>query len=217
MNKKILFLIVGLVAVGIVVYSLSSSLVSTSPPSTASPSSGDYATQLISARREKDEYFRSSEESPLSPADKAAFGGLVYFEPDASWVVKARLTKFDTGREMMINMTKGEVEKYRPFGKALFERDGQVHSLLLLKASESDNIFLIFKDLSNQTDTYGGGRYLDIPASAVSGDSLTIDFNLSYNPFCAYNHEFTCPVPPDENKLKIAVRAGEKRWPIKDL
>lgn len=213
LNKKVLVLFIGLAVVGILVYSLNGSLVQTPAPQATSSPTGTYVAQIQAARKAKNEYFRTSPESPLLPADKTGFGGLVYFAPDSAFRIKARLTKFETSREMMVNMTKGEVEKYRPFGKALFEREGQIHTLLLLKASEGEDIFLIFKDLTNQSETYDGGRYLDIPATAVEGDSLTIDFNLSYNPFCAYNYEYTCPVPPAENHLKLAIRAGEKRWP----
>lgn len=212
MKNKWLLVGVAFAALLIVVFSVLDTQQSTNNE-TVAPPAVSYYEQLRQARQAKDKVFRSSEESPILNEVRANFKGLTYFEPDSSFRIKARLTKFETGTEMNVKMTKGELEKYRPFGKAMFEREGQIYTLLLLKSSGNEEaIFLIFKDLTNGKETYGGGRYLDIPLSAVAGDSLTLDFNLCYNPFCAYNYEYTCPIPPEENHLKIAIRAGEKQF-----
>jgi uncharacterized protein (DUF1684 family) len=114
-------------------------------------------------------------------------------------------------------MTGGEAEYFIKYGYATFKLKDKSHKLLLLlqlnNEDEKDKLFLPFTDKTNGFETYGGGRYLDLDLE--KDDQLIIDFNFAYNPFCAYNDNYTCPVPPAENQLDIEIKAGEKEY-VKD-
>lgn len=166
-----------------------------------------YAVGIKDFRSNKDASMKNAKDSPIE--DKENFKGLHYFEVDPKFKVIAQLDRFKTGQQFTVSMSGGETEEYEPFGNATFEIDGQKCALKLFK-SENNLLFVPFKDKTNGTETYGGGRYLDVEMTAINGTEIELDFNKSYLPFCAYNHSFTCPVPPAENTLQIAVKAGEK-------
>jgi uncharacterized protein len=166
-----------------------------------------YMTGIENFRSDKDASMKTSKESPIE--DKANFKGLHYYYADPKFKVKAELDRFKSGQKFTVSMSGGTTEEYEPFGNATFEIDGQKCALKLFK-SEGNLLFIPFKDKTNGTETYGGGRYLDVDMSAINGTQIDLDFNKCYLPFCAYNHSFTCPVPPVENTLQIAVKAGEK-------
>jgi uncharacterized protein (DUF1684 family) len=106
-------------------------------------------------------------------------------------------------------MTDGTTEKLILFGK--IKADIQAFSVTLtLYQRENGDFFLPFKDKSAPKETYGGGRFLDLPLTTVKNNRLRVDFNLAYNPYCAYNEDFACPIPPAENTLPIRIEAGEK-------
>jgi len=117
-------------------------------------------------------------------------------------------------RKMLeLPMTDGSVERYLRHSFAEFELKGESVRLLLLQAAdETDkkNFFLAFADDTSGGESYGGGRYLNLRQDGQQ--SITIDFNLAYNPYCAYNPDFACPIPPKENILDIPIRAGEKNY-----
>ena len=117
-------------------------------------------------------------------------------------------------RKMLeLPMTDGSVERYLRHSFAEFELMGESVRLLLLQAAdETDkrNFFLAFADDTSGRESYGGGRYLNLRQDGQQ--SITIDFNLAYNPYCAYNPDFACPIPPKENILDIPIRAGEKNY-----
>ncbi len=112
-----------------------------------------------------------------------------------------------------VPLTDGSTERYVEHSFAEFELGGKTNKVLLLQAvSESDmkNFFLAFADQTSGKETYGGGRYLNVRQDGKN--SITLDFNLAFNPYCAYNPEFACPLPPKENILDIAIEAGEKNY-----
>jgi uncharacterized protein (DUF1684 family) len=108
-----------------------------------------------------------------------------------------------------LKMTDGTTEKLILFGNIKGEIGGFTVSLILYQ-HEDGNFFLPFKDKTAPTETYGGGRFLDLPLTNVKNNRLRVDFNLAYNPYCAYNEDFACPIPPAENTLPIRIEAGEK-------
>jgi uncharacterized protein len=166
-----------------------------------------YKQELSQKRVEKDEFYRTSPASPI--VDKAKFKGLTYFEADPAYRVTARLELFaDKTQKMVVTLTDGSEEVYEKYAHAVFSLQGEICRLLLLK--HDNTLSILFKDETSGKETYGGGRYVDIPADKVEGNSMVIDFNTAYNPYCVFNHEYACPLPPTENKLPIAVRAGEK-------
>jgi len=166
-----------------------------------------YRRELAEERRYKDNHFRTSAESPIT--DKAAFRGLVYFDADPAYRVTARIEPFaDKTQKLVVKLTDGSEEVYEKYAHAVFSLQGEVCRVLLLKHDKT--LSLLFKDATNGKDTYGGGRYIDMEEDQVKDNRLVIDFNVAYNPFCAYNHTYACPLPPAENTLPVAVRAGEK-------
>ncbi|WP_246439854.1 DUF1684 domain-containing protein [Rhabdobacter roseus] len=167
----------------------------------------EYARQLRRDREEKDELFHHSNDSPIT--DKGTFKGLSYFEPDLSYRVRAALVPYTAeDKELKITYTDGTVETFERLFYADFFLDNEPQRLLLLKNEGTVSVF--FRDATSGSETYGGGRYLDFTTAEVGSDSLVLDFNEAYNPYCAYNPSFACPLPPAENTLRVAIRAGEK-------
>lgn len=145
---------------------------------------------------------------------------LDYFKPSASWRVRADVTLTPDEEPFDMTTYSGLKRSYRKWGVANFSIQGQKQRLALYEnmAHQSnpiyrDYLFLPFRDLTNGESTYGGGRYIDLTKSALNTDgTIIIDFNLCYNPLCAYSEGFNCPIPPKENHLEIAVMAGEKKY-----
>jgi uncharacterized protein len=203
-NKVFLFTI-GIAVLAMVVSMIISA--DLSQPEPVQTQESIYDIGIKDFRSNKDASMKNSKDSPIE--DKENFKGLNYFGVDAKFKVIAQLDRFKTGQKFTVSMSGGETEEYEPFGNATFEIDGLKCALKLFK-SENNLLFVPFKDKTNGTETYGGGRYLDVEMTAINGTEIELDFNKSYLPFCAYNHSFTCPVPPTENSLQIAVKAGEK-------
>jgi uncharacterized protein len=152
-------------------------------------------------------------DSPLSGSQKSELKELEYYTIDPAYKVRAKMIPVEDRKMIELPMTDGTVEKYLRHSFAEFELNGQKTKLLLLQAAkESDkrNFFLAFADATSGEETYGGGRYLNLRQDGKN--SITIDFNLSYNPYCAYNPDFACPLPPKENILEMPIRAGEKDY-----
>lgn len=179
------------------------------PPSDANDSVDptEYAAKITQERSDKDDLFRTSDESPIT--DKQNFLGLSYFAPDLKYRVRAVFTPFaGDDKEVKINYTDGTTDTYQKIGYAVFKIDEKENKLLLLEHEGS--VSLLFKDATSGKETYGGGRYLDFPLSDIKGNSFILDFNKVYNPYCVYSPSYACPLPPAENTLTISVEAGEK-------
>lgn len=167
-----------------------------------------YRAELQAERVKKDNYMRTNAESPIP--DKAAFKGLSYFEADPSFRMLAKLEPFPEGQteKLVIKLTDGSDEIYEKYAHATFTLDGKECRLLVLKFQNS--LSVLFQDATSGQETYGGGRYIDIEPKTVANNQMVIDFNAAYNPYCAYNPTYACPLPPPENKLPVAVKAGER-------
>ncbi len=179
-----------------------------------------YTQKIERERASKDSLFRIPESSPLpSLSAMDTFRGLIYFPIDSQYRVKAYFEKIE-GAEPFRMQSTGEIEDiYLPYARLHFKIKGEeaqltaYQNLRLLKDEEyQDFLFVPFRDSTSGRQSYGGGRYLDL--RIPQGDSMVLDFNLAYNPYCAYNYEYSCPVPPEENTLDMAIRAGEKNFPI---
>lgn len=167
----------------------------------------EYFMSIKNLRNEKDLYFKKDTASPIK--DKLNFKGLKYFEVNPVYKITGKIDKVTSGQTINISMTGGEVEEYEAYGNVSFEIEGVKCVLKIFKTPEG-NLFLPFKDLTSNKETYGAGRYLDFGVNDVKDNQITIDFNKAYHPYCAYNQTFTCPVPPAENFLNVALKAGEK-------
>ena len=167
-------------------------------------------------RTTRDKSFRKANESPLKKEDFVNFKGLEYFDANEKYVVKAKLEKTADAQFFMLPTSIGTTRKYFKYGVLTFELDGKSQTLNAYQSESAvkkkdTSLFIPFRDLTNGTETYGAGRYLDIRIPA--GDEAILDFNRAYNPNCAYgSNEYSCPVPPRENFLQVKILAGEKKF-----
>lgn len=161
--------------------------------------------ELADFRRSKDEFFARSHQSPLAHGDQHGFAGLRYFEPNPDLVFELPVEAGD-GAELTVETSDGQQRTYRRAGMVEFEVDGEAVSLALYDSGHP-GFFVPFRDATSGKETYGAGRYLDIRPS--EDGTITLDFNYAYNPFCAYDPAYSCPLPPVENWLAVPIRAGE--------
>lgn len=157
---------------------------------------------------------KTSNESPFLK-DSIPFEGLNYFPIDETYRVKANLQSIDKKKVVLLATSDGLEQKYLEYAFAEFQLNGNSNKLLILEVMDNGpqrgKLFLAFADETSGVDTYGAGRYLDVK-KVPAATSVILDFNLAYNPYCAYNDSYSCPFPPRENILKVAIRAGEKNY-----
>jgi hypothetical protein len=163
-------------------------------------------SELDEFRREKDQFFGESHHSPLLPEQRQDFSGLNYFPENPKLRLEVEVEPFEQQDQIQIQTNTGDVRTYRRYGRFEFEVDGQPAQLTILE--NEDGFFLPFVDSQSGEITYGAGRYLE--PTPIPGGKFEIDFNLAYNPYCAYNERWSCPITPPENRLKVPIRAGEK-------
>ncbi len=172
-----------------------------------------YVEKIERERERQFKFLRFNPESPLSTEQKNELNALSFYPINIDYRIRAKMVPAEDRRVVEIPMTDGTIEKYIKHSYAEFELKGEKQRLLLLQAvSEVDkrNFFLAYADETSGVDTYGGGRYLNLRQDGKS--SVLIDFNLAYNPYCAYNPDYACPLPPKENIMNIAIEAGEKDY-----
>jgi uncharacterized protein (DUF1684 family) len=167
-------------------------------------------TELENFRRDKDEFFGRDHRAPLTSRQQRNFSGLEYFPENLALVVKAKIDRNVKPGVVRMETTKGREQTYSRYGVVQFQVDGDATQVTLYASEGSHELFLPFRDATSGKETYGAGRYLDLH---VHGDEILIDFNYAYNPYCAYNPDWSCPLPPAENWLKVPIRAGEKSFP----
>lgn len=163
-------------------------------------------TELETFRARKDEFFQAHPNSPLSPEEQKDFGGLVYFPEHPDLRFDVVVEPFEEQATITMQTSTGDAQAFVRYGRFTFTVDGQ-EAQLTVYANEQ-GIFLPFADALAGSETYGAGRYLE--PEPLGDGRLHVDFNLAYNPYCAYNDAWSCPITPLENRLKVAIRAGEK-------
>jgi len=169
-----------------------------------------YEELVNKARQEKDEFFKHSKHSPLTPAQQRSFQGLNYFEPDINYRFEVELQEYQNQQEVVIQTSKGDSQKYVRYGFIEFELEGKTNILSVYTQKGSKYFFVPFKDKTTGKETYGAGRYIEI--DHLEKNKYILDFNFAYNPYCAYNDNWTCPLTPFENKLDVSIKAGEKKF-----
>jgi uncharacterized protein (DUF1684 family) len=169
--------------------------------------SSEDSLKIVESRKAKDEQLRTAEDSPIP--DRANFKGLAYFPYSTSWVIPFEMIRNEKVERVGLAMTDGSQDSLLVFGKAKGQIDGQAIELVVYQYDSGD-FFIPFKDKTAPTETYGGGRYLELPLTNLKDNQILLDFNQAYFPFCAYNKTFACPVPPKANHLNIRIPAGEK-------
>jgi uncharacterized protein len=170
------------------------------------PNQAKPKSELERFREEKDQFFKSHPQSPLTREQKRAFSGLAYFPEDPALRIEAVVEEFPDKEAIEMQTSTGDVQHYTRWGHFSFTVADQPAQLTIYA---SDNgFFLPFVDSLAGKETYPAGRYLE-PEEQGDG-SFLIDFNLAYNPYCAYNEMWSCPLTPFENRVKVPIRAGEK-------
>lgn len=162
--------------------------------------------QLKKFRKAKDEFFKHDHHSPLTHEQQHHFQGLVYFPENPTLKLTVDVEECPVKEEVKIQTSTGDIQAYQRYGMLTFEVDGQPVALTLYSSGE--DYFLPFADALAGEETYGAGRYLE-PVFLDDGRFL-IDFNYAYNPYCAYNERWSCPLTPPENRIGVPIRAGEK-------
>jgi uncharacterized protein (DUF1684 family) len=163
---------------------------------------------LSDFRKRKDEFFRLDHQSPLTPEQRASFEGLRYFEENSAFDLEVELEPFEDQEEIQILTNTGEVQTYARYGRFQFYAAGEPAELTIFQ--NEHGFFLPFSDALARVETYGAGRYLE--PEPLPGGRFRIDFNMAYNPYCAYNPHWSCPITPAENRLKVPIPAGEKMF-----
>lgn len=162
--------------------------------------------ELKEFRAEKDEFLRLYPESPLTHEQKHTFKGLRYFPENPALRLEVTVEVFPTPENIKIQTNTGDVQVYRRYGRFKFEVDGKQAELTLY--ADRKSFFLPFVDSLAGKETYPAGRYVDV--ERLHDGRFLVDFNFAYNPYCAYNEMWSCPLTPAENRLKVPIRAGEK-------
>ena len=171
--------------------------------------------KVMKWRKERDQFFKTHQRSPLRPGDQKTFKRVEYFPFNPQYYftgqIKREILHINDPKYYATFLTnKGTNKRYIRYGKFHFNRDGKDFELEVYKSILSDTLFIPFKDLTNGKETYEGGRYID--AEILTGYRMVLDFNMAYEPSCAYNDRFVCAIPPKENSLGIEIRAGEKNF-----
>jgi uncharacterized protein (DUF1684 family) len=171
-----------------------------------------YEATLTAARQAKDTFFKNSDESPIPRDARPAFSGLAYFTVDRGYQVPASLQpeRMDPPVVIVLPTSKNIPRRMVRVGTLRFTLQGATFSLSAFAGEEEGlaRLFVPFGDQTNRAETYGGGRYLELDRTPTG--LYDLDFNRATNPWCVYNIEYDCPIPPPENRLAVAIRAGEK-------
>lgn len=169
---------------------------------------------LERGRAEIDQFMKLHPQSPLEPEDRETFEGLNYYDYNPELVFDVKIERYPATEPLITMQTStGDTRHYRRWGHFMITVAGQSGELTIYADTYGGDLFLPFKDATNGDETYGAGRYMDNHRPAIQrlqGDTYRIDFNHAYNPYCAYNLGYSCPLPPRENWLKLPIRAGEK-------
>lgn len=175
--------------------------------------SQSYRDSILLHRQQINEEFANPETSILDRNDLEAFSGLPFFSVDDRFRIKAKIALLPPADPFRMRTSDRRIRAYERYALATFELDGRSYTLTLYQSlsnkfetEEEESLFLPFTDETCGKEPYGGGKYLDLPVP--NGDSLTIDFNLAYNPYCAYSDGYSCPIPPKENHLPVPIIAG---------
>jgi uncharacterized protein (DUF1684 family) len=160
-----------------------------------------------------DRFMHENKDSPIPPERRSTLLPLQYFPVDPGYSVPAELQVSEDRPVSPMPTSTGTIARYQRVGVLGFTFQGQNLSLgaFVPEGQPIDQLFVPFTDTTSGTETYAAGRYLDLRPTATN--LYTIDFNYAYNPYCAYNRSYECPYPPASNRLKVAIRAGEKSPP----
>ncbi len=177
-----------------------------------------YIEEIRTWQQEMNAEFSNPKESPLTVEDLAKFDHLNFYEINPSFRVKAKLKLDLQKKKFGMRTTTSRLPVYTKYGVASFTLNNRKFKIniyqnveLSKKEEYKDYLFLLFTDKTSGKTSYAGGRYIDLRIPKKN-EVIIIDFNKSYNPYCAYNHKYSCPIPPKEDYLDIDIKAGVKKW-----
>jgi uncharacterized protein (DUF1684 family) len=188
-----------------------------------------WRAELLEHREEKDEFFRSHRQSLVPAEARDEFDGIQYFDPNPDYRVEAAVEPAEGDDSLTMETTADTEQEYARVAELGVDLQGEEHSLVAYRSVDSpeDTLFVPFRDKTTGQETDGGGRYIEFEVGEASAsdaslegadpraggihdaETVTLDFNLAYHPFCVFNDAFVCPLPPEENWLDTEIRAGE--------
>lgn len=193
-KNKFFLVIIILGIIGIMFYSLSGS--------------ESYADTVKIQREDFLQNLKKENDSPI--ASLKDFSGIKYFEADKNFIIDADFKAESSEGQSMILMTDSTQTEIEKAGTATFSLNGKTFTISLF--DEDEHFLFPFRDLTSGKETYGGGRFINIPKENLKGSTIEIDFNNAHNFYCAYNESYICPIPPKENFIDTEIRAGEKKY-----
>lgn len=180
-----------------------------------------YISEIEQQRFEKNQEYSDSLKSPLNPIHLAEFNGLEYFEVDPDFNIEGTLEITPEEKPFEMYTSTNRLPVYRKYGNFNFKVKGKDFVLgvfqnmdIIDDSVQKNYLFIPFQDLTSSKEAYGGGRYIDIQIPET--DKVMVDFNLAYNPYCAYDDKWSCVIPPPENFLEVKILAGEKKFHLAD-
>jgi uncharacterized protein len=167
-------------------------------------------SELTDFRKTKDAFFKTDHQSPLDTSEQKSFRGLKYYpeNPKLRFELPLEITK-STEQVTMATST-GDEQEYMHVGQISFTVQSQPVALQVYVSVQGGDYFIPFVDATTPAETYGAGRYLE--PHDLGGGKLFVDFNLAYNPYCAYNDRWSCPLPPRANRIAVRIEAGEMKY-----
>jgi uncharacterized protein (DUF1684 family) len=179
----------------------------------------NYEAQIKEFQYRLNVEYADKKTSPLTKEGFKIFKSLDFFPIDSTYKVTATITYVKDAPVFKMETTTNRLPLYKMYLLAKFTIKGEEFEIPIYQSQElltdpqyRDYLFLPFKDLTNGKDSYAGGRFLDLELPKKGAKTMVIDFNEAYNPYCAYNHKFSCPIPPDANVLDVAIPAGVKAY-----
>ena len=171
-----------------------------------------YEDMIKRHREEKDFFFKGHPQSPLTHEQQHSFKKLDYFPVNKNLKFEVELEEFKEKKEIEMQTSTGDIQRYVDYGTVSFEINGTKASLHIYINQRNPNYYFVpFWDLTVQTkETYGAGRYIEL--EPTGSKKFELDFNNAYNPYCAYNERFSCPLVPPANRLNVRIEAGEKNF-----
>ena len=171
----------------------------------------EYVKEIQEIRNKINRGFKEDKDSPLTSEDRSNFTGLNFFPIDEKYKFICSITQeSDTVEEVQLETSKGDMRLFIKYGKLEFKVQDSICQLLVFKVKDQDYYFTPFMDSTNGKETYCGGRYVNL--EKLENNEFVLDFNLAYNPSCAYSDEYSCVLVPFENRLSIPIDAGVKKF-----
>jgi len=176
--------------------------------------SSAYIEEIKTYRAQIHVNMNSSRNSPFY--EKKDFKGLDFFKPNETYAVQAKVIKQSEPELIQLETTTDRKPLYFKAYQLFFKINEKECTLwAYVKTDEENVLFIPFKDLTNNALTYGGGRYIEMERPSDTSNTIVLDFNKAFNPYCHYNEKFSCPIVPTENNLEVEILAGEKIYPYK--